>query len=145
MKYPILAILLTIVSLSAQISSPPVSGRSLSKRALLPADVLARAELLYQEIEEIRKVMGKATSKACSFYISEASPRHVFHQAQILRDKIEILAREFSIPIPLARIKSNKLVIKPPEVFLMFNDSLKIIYALKKNPAFTLSKNISRS
>ncbi|MFQ5737704.1 MAG: hypothetical protein ACE5JX_01720 [Acidobacteriota bacterium] len=64
----------------------PVSGRPFSADKIIPADVLARVELLRKELELIRFEMGQAKDQPSPIMVSDAAPREVvFHALTLLR------------------------------------------------------------
>lgn len=138
MKSFILLFLLTL-TMGAEVKLPPISGRSVENQALLPADVLARTEMVARDIEEIRKVMGKPKGLSEAFKISGAEPRHVFHQAGILYLKVRYLCSEFHIDTEELSEIDSQLNIKPTQVFLLVNKSFDMLQQLKAHPDFNIT------
>ena len=138
MKSIILLFLLTL-TMGAEVKLPPISGRSVENQALLPADVLARTEMVARDIEEIRKVMGKPKGLSEAFKISGAEPRHVFHQAGILYLKVRYLCSEFHIDTEEPNEIDSQLNIKPTQVFLLVNKSFEMLQQLKAHPDFNIT------
>lgn len=135
----LIIIFLLISPLIAEVKQAPVSGRSILNEALLPADVLARVSLVSQEIEEIRKVMGKPRGSVPAYIVNGASPRHVYHQAEIMYQKVNLLCNEFNILPVTQTVEANQLNIKPTQVFLLVDYSLQAMQTLKKHPDFNIS------
>lgn len=74
---------------------PPVSGRRLSSpEAILPADVLARVELLRAHVSRLQHFMGKGPAPAPLMRVDGAQPREVYSQAQNLERRANRLAFE---------------------------------------------------
>ncbi len=64
------------------VTPPPISGRDPQDRAaVLPADVLARVELIKANLELIRLYMGKAEPVEPVLRVSSARPREAYSQA----------------------------------------------------------------
>jgi hypothetical protein len=78
------------------ISTPsPVSGRLLSDPStILPADVLARVELLRENVELIRRFMGKSQPPAALLRVETAQPREVYFQARNIHARASRLSFE---------------------------------------------------
>ena len=138
MKTLVMLHLLTFLAV-AEVKLPPISGRSVENQALLPADVLARTEMVARDIEEIRKVMGKPKGLSEAFKISGAEPRHVFHQAGILYLKVRYLCSEFHIDTEELSEIDSQLNIKPTQVFLLVNKSFDMLQQLKAHPDFNIT------
>ena len=89
----------------------PASGRAPSREGLLPADVLARVELLRDELELIRLEMGRPRSRPSKIAIRGVSPRETTFQAFTLLGRVNQLRWEITgIPAPLIQVSL------PPEV-----------------------------
>jgi hypothetical protein len=74
---------------------PPISGRSLAEpEAILPADVLARVELIRANVELIRRYMGFAVPPAPVLQVSTARARETYSQALNLELRATRLAFE---------------------------------------------------
>ncbi|MEE8200794.1 MAG: hypothetical protein V3R29_06460, partial [Candidatus Acidoferrales bacterium] len=74
----------------------PASGRPLSAEGIIPADVLARVELLRNELDLIRFEMGQAKVQPIEIAVSDASPREVIFQAITLFRKMNQLSFEMT-------------------------------------------------
>ncbi|MDG2307688.1 MAG: hypothetical protein P8R42_24140 [Candidatus Binatia bacterium] len=106
MKNRMLAILVGLVAVLTWVEAraqesvalstpPPVSGRRLSDPAsILPADVLARAELVRGNVDLIRRYMGKPRSSVPLLEVEGAAPREVYSQALNLERRAHQLAFE---------------------------------------------------
>jgi hypothetical protein len=74
---------------------PPISGRNLAEPdAILPADALARVELIRANLELIRKFMGITVPPAPVLQVSAARPRETYSQALNLELRANRLAFE---------------------------------------------------
>ena len=112
---------------------PPVSERRLSDPAsILPADVLARVELLRANVELLRSYMGKPPAPVALLRVEGAQPREVYSQALNLQLRANRLAfeqvrvvRSESIPI--------KGVARPADVFAVVNAALAAILLVKRD------------
>ncbi|MFQ5703615.1 MAG: hypothetical protein ACE5HT_06305 [Gemmatimonadales bacterium] len=74
----------------------PVSGHPVTAEAITPADVLARVELLRDELEMIRFEMGEPRARPADLDVSDASPRDVMFQAFTLYLKAKQLRFELT-------------------------------------------------
>ncbi len=111
----------------------PISGRRVNVEIILPADVLARAHLLSDELELIRLELGKPEFDDISEAVVNASPREVYFQALTSYIKANRLLYEQtgnrdSIPL-MVDVKS----IKPFHVWGMINKSYEQIVKVKNN------------
>ena len=85
-----------VVLKAAEVITPePISGKDSSSLAdILPADVLARVNLLRDELELIRFEMGKPKNTQKNPQLKQAAPREVFFQALTLFQKSDRLGFE---------------------------------------------------
>lgn len=92
--------LMTIPSTTSAQAEPatpdPVSGRALSITGVIPADVLARVELLGSELELIRFEMGQPKAPRTEMVVTHAVPREVLFQAATLFRKANQLTFELT-------------------------------------------------
>lgn len=117
---------------SVDSTPPPVSGRRLSDReAILPADVLARAELVRGNVDLIRRFMGKPRSSAPLLEVQGAEPREVYSQALNLQRRAHRLAFE---QVRVVRPESVPLQhdIRPADVYAVVDSSLASILLVKE-------------
>jgi hypothetical protein len=110
----------------------PISGRNLDVESILPADVLARTNLLADEIDLIRLELGKPKIQNSSEIVINASPRDVYFQAQTSFIKANRLLYEQTgdrdvIP-PVVDVK----LIQPFHVWQMVNKAFEQILKVKK-------------
>ncbi len=111
---------------------PPASGRPVSvPEGILPADVLARVELLRENVEQIRRFTGRPPAPAPLLRAGGAMPREVYSQALNLERRSNRLAFEQSRVtrpegIPLRRDA------RPADVFAVVNRSLEAILTVKE-------------
>lgn len=91
-----LTLSLTTWSAETDISTPPpISGRSVEDiDAILPADALARVELINDNLELVRKYMGKTRPVDPVLRVSSARPRETYSQALNLQLRANRLAFE---------------------------------------------------
>jgi len=111
---------------------PPVSGRAATRAALLPADVLARALLLADELEAVRFEMGKPKNTQRPIGVEGAAPREVYFQALTAWRKSNRLCFELTrtqVDEP-AHQAADK--VRPADVWAMVNHALKRIYRVKR-------------
>jgi hypothetical protein len=115
----------------------PISGRdSDSVDEITPADVLARVRLLMDEVEEIRRIMGKPKTNVYELRIEGAQPREVLFQAQTLYRKANRLALEntrtsHDAPATIAN------AIRPMHVWKMVDASLRRVLHVKNQFGIT--------
>ena len=117
-------------------SKPPVSGRDVTPKALIPADVRARVAWIGKELELLRFVMGKPHNTQAPFKVANASPHEVFFQALSLFRKSDFLAFEYTRIRKIEPTVPQK-TIRPYHVFLVvdFGQSIKIGKADVKRPS----------
>lgn len=132
-----LAASLTSVEARAQESvalstPPPVSGRRLSDpETILPADVLARAELVRGNVDLIRRYMGKPRPSAPLLEVEGAEPREVYSQALNLERRANQLAFE---QVRVVRPESVPLQqdARPADVYAVVDSALASILLVKE-------------
>jgi hypothetical protein len=111
---------------------PPVSGRRLSDpTSILPADVLARVELLRANVELLRIFMGKPAAPAPLLRVEGAQPREVYSQALTLQLRANRLSFE---QVRVVRSESVRLeqVARPADVFAVVDAALASILLVKQ-------------
>jgi hypothetical protein len=111
---------------------PPVSGRRLSNPgSILPADVLARVELIRANVELLRVFMGKPTAPAPLLRVEDAQPREVYSQILNLQRHANRLAFE---QVRVVRSESIRLeqVARPVDVFAVADAVLGSILLVKQ-------------
>jgi hypothetical protein len=112
---------------------PPVSGRRLSDPAsILPADVLARVELVRANLALIRRFMGKPPPPAALLRVESAQPREVYSQALNLEQRANRLAFE---QVRVVRSESIPLqeAARPADVFGVVNAALAAVLLVKQD------------
>jgi hypothetical protein len=112
---------------------PPVSGRSLEDAdSILPADVLARVELLRADIELLRQYMGREESPRALLRVVKARPAEVYSQALNLESRASRLAFE------QVRAVNNQsmppmLSPRPADVFAAVDAALAAVLLVKQD------------
>jgi len=86
----------TVVAQSWLLSPPPISGRTVERDSIQPADVLARVQLFHQQLESIRIEMGKPQDTRQMHLATNARPHEVYFQALTLYIKADRLALELT-------------------------------------------------
>lgn len=110
----------------------PISGRNLDVESILPADVLARTNLLSDEIDLIRLELGKPKIQNVSEPVMDASPREVYFQAQTLFIKANRLLYEQTGDRNVIPSIVEVKLIQPFHVWQMVNKAYKQILKVKK-------------
>lgn len=132
----LVALLLPVTSRvgsSQELSTPPpVSGRTLSDAAsILPADVLARVELLRDNLDLIRLFMGKPEPPSALLRVDAAQPREVYTQALNVQLRANRLAFE-----QLRVVRSESVVLlegaRPADVFGVTDAALATVLLVKE-------------
>ena len=123
---------------------PPVSGRRLSDPAsILPADVLARVELLRANTELLRLYMGRSESPDALLRVESAQPREVYSQALNLQLRANRLAFE---QVRVVRSESIPMqqIARPAEVFGVVDSALAAVLLVKQSLgiAATVAENV---
>jgi len=98
----------TVQGQSQLSTPPPVSQRPVSLDTILPADVLARAELFGEDLEKIRFEMGQPKARPFELVVSDVAPREVIYQAlalfhnanQLYLEVTETPGAELAIDLP---------------------------------------------
>ncbi|TFH24483.1 MAG: hypothetical protein E4H03_03510 [Myxococcales bacterium] len=111
---------------------PPVSGRRLSDPAsILPADVLARVELVRANVALIRKFMGRPEPPSPFLRVESAQPREVYSQALNLQQRANRLAFE---QVRVVRSESVPLQqdARPADVFAVVDTALAAALLVKQ-------------
>lgn len=111
----------------------PISGRSIDVEIILPADVLARAHLLFDEIELIRLELGKPKEHNALEPVLDASPREVYFQALTSFIKANRLLYEQTGDRDAIPSAINVKSIKPFHVWQMVNKSYEQILKVKNS------------
>ncbi len=110
---------------------PPISGRSLTEPgAIVPADVLARVELIRANLELIRKYMGKTLAPTPVLRVSAARPRETYSQALNLELRANRLAFEQARRWRAASKPLNKNL-REYEVFQVMDSVLAAVLMVK--------------
>jgi len=98
---------------------PPVSGRRLSDPdSILPADVLARVQLLRDNLDLVRQFMGRPPSPAPLLRVESAQPREVFSQAlQNVKPVVEVKSRRvgganYQVPVEVRPVRRVALAMR---------------------------------
>ena len=126
---------LSPISTHAQTASDPfspISGRPVSLSGIIPADVLARTELLRNELEEIRVEMGKPKDEWVGGIASQASPHEVYFQALNLFLKANRLSLEMAGSMGIQPEIRGASAIQPFHIWMMVNEAYKRILVVKQ-------------
>ena len=128
----------TMAYAQADRSTPiPVSGRALSVEAIVPADVLARVELLRDELELIRFEMGEPKDRRPDILVEQVSPRQALFQAMILAQRAHQLHFELAQRlVPAARI-AVPLDIRPYHVWRVVDVAYEGLLLVKRKLRIT--------
>ena len=116
---------------------PPISGRSLTKEKILPADVLARAQLLRNELELIRFEMGKPKNHQPEIPVTKAAPREVFFQGITLFRKTNRLSFELTRTRGKEPITPSGSTLRPYHVWVGVDWALKRVLVAKRKLEIT--------
>ncbi len=112
---------------------PPASGRRLSDpTSILPADTLARVELIRANVELLRVFMGKPVAPAALLRVEGAQPPEVYSQARTLQLAANRLAFE---QVRVVRSESVRLeqIARPADVFSVVDAALASILLVKQD------------
>ena len=93
------ALVATTMPASGQAYAPtpnPVSGRPITLEQIIPADILARVQLLRDELELIRFEMGRPRAQPAELKVGAVTPREVAFQAFTLYLKTKQLLFELT-------------------------------------------------
>ena len=115
----------------------PVSGRPVSVEAIIPADVLARAMLLQQELELIRFEMGKPKDSRKTRMATNAQSHEVYFQALTLFIKSDRLALELTGSTGLRPRPVSPSGIRPFHAWKMVNAAYHRILTVKEELGIT--------
>ena len=112
---------------------PPASGRRLSApETILPADVLARVELLRDTVDLLRRYMGKPETLAPLMRVEGARPMEVYSQALNLQLRSNRLVFE-----QVRAVRSDSVPIsdeaRPSDVFAVVDEALASILIVKRH------------
>lgn len=111
---------------------PPVSGRRLSDPAsILPADVLARVELLRANVEFVRRFVGRQPAPAPLLRVESAQSREVYSQALNLELRANRLAFEQVRIVRAASIPQEQAL--PAAVFGVVDSALAAVLLVKQD------------
>lgn len=111
---------------------PPVSGRRLSAPdGILPADVLARVELLRANTHLVRRYMGKPPAPPPLLQVSDARPSEVYSQALNVQALANRLAFE---QVRVVRTDAMPLAgePRPADVFQVVDSALASVLLVKR-------------
>lgn len=112
---------------------PPVSGRSLSNPdTIIPADVLARVELLRENVEWIRRYMGKRTPAKPLLRVESAQPFEVYAEAQYLRLRANRLVFDLLREV-LAPSKRSMDETRPADVFAEIDAAFAAVMLVRRS------------
>jgi len=109
----------------------PVSGRSISESEILPADVLARVELLRADLDLIRLELGKPAFPFNRTRVLDTAPREVYFMASALYAKADRLAFEYVKTSEESIETIDATSIRPYHVWQKVNKSYERIQAVK--------------
>jgi hypothetical protein len=137
----VLALLLTLLAAPSVMLAAPgdavptpslVSGRSLSDpESLLPADVLARVELVRANVELLRRFMGKPSAPAALLRVEGAQPHECESQARNLRVRANRLAFE-QLRISRREPVPKTGMTRPADMFGTIDDALEAVLLVKQ-------------
>ena len=111
---------------------PPVSGRAVSPKAILPADVLARMQWFHEELEGIRLEMGKPKDRRVTRLATDALPHEVYFQAITLFIKADRLALELTGSTGLRPRPVSPSTIRPYHNWVLVSAALDRLAAIKR-------------
>ena len=110
----------------------PVSGRSVTVEEILPADVLARVQLLRDELELIRFEMGKPENQQSEISVTNAAPREVFFQGITLFRKTNRLSFELTRTGGEEPENPPVAILRPYHVWIVVDRALKRVLIVKR-------------
>ncbi len=110
----------------------PVSGRSISLEEIIPADVLARVELLRDELELIRCEMGAPKEPWPKIVVTNVAPREVIFQAFTLFRKANRLRFEITGGPGIERQLKLPPVIEPFHVWTIVDAAYRVVHGTKQ-------------
>lgn len=115
----------------------PAGGRAPSPEALVPADVLARVELIRDELELVRLEMGRPESGQLSIAVANVEPREVIFQAFTLFRRVNQLHYELT-GLPGAHIEVRlPEEIQPFDVWQVVDPAYEQLLAVKRELGIT--------
>lgn len=120
-------------SIDEDATPPPVSGRSLSEPdRILPADVLARVELLRANVDLLRRYVGKPPPPTPILRVEGARPHEVYLQAVNLQRRAHRLAFE---QVRVLGIEAIPVLdeVRPFDVFNVIDSSLSAVLTVKRH------------
>jgi hypothetical protein len=128
--------LLAVSARSASVEDatpPPASGRRLSApETIVPADVLARVELLRDTVDVLRRYMGKPEPPAPLMRVEGARPMEVYSQALNLHLRANRLAFE-----QVRVVRSESVPVsgeaRPSDVFGVVDEALASLLMVKRH------------
>ncbi len=110
----------------------PVSGRSISLEEIIPADVLARVELLRDELELIRFEMGVPREPWPKIIVTNVAPREVIFQAFTLFRKAIRLRVEITGGPGIEGQLGLPPVIEPFHVWTIVDRAYRVVHGTKQ-------------
>lgn len=110
----------------------PVSGHSQSIAEIIPADVLARVELLRGELELVRFEMGAPKEQSPEIVATNVVPREVIYQAFNLSQKASRLIAEITGASEQAQQSILPLDIRPFHVWTVVNEAYRAVLSVKQ-------------
>ena len=115
-----------------ELTAPPISGRSLADPdSILPADVLARVELLRENVELIRRFVGRLPASPPLMRVEQAQPHEVYSQARNLESRTNRLAFE---QLRIFRPETDRAAeVRPIDTFTVVDSALSSVLLVKRN------------
>ncbi len=110
----------------------PISGRGITINEILPADVLARVELIKEDLNLIRLELGKPNVSEADIDVLETAPREVYFVAQALFVKANRFGFELNKTSLDALTPVNAATVKPFHVWQVVNAAYQRIEDIKK-------------
>jgi hypothetical protein len=125
---------LCLTAFSAEIkTSLPISGHSpTDTQQIISSDVLARVVMLREELNLIRKAMGKPREAKSLVAVTGASPREAYFQAEVLFQKANRLAYEVTGSLAVSPKLQGGERLLPAQVWQLVDASLKRVLLVKK-------------
>ena len=121
----------TLIAQSWLLSPPPISGRTVERDSIQPADVLARVQLFLQQLASIRIEMGKPQDTRQMHLVTNAHPHEVYFQALTLYIKADRFALELTGSTGLKPIPVSAEDISPYHVWLLVNAAYRRLLVIK--------------
>lgn len=115
----------------------PVSGRSQTIEEIISADVLARVELLRDELELIRLEMGAPREPALEIFVTDVAPREVIYQAFTLFRKANRLRSEITRTPELTLQVKRPIDIRPFHVWNIVDAAYQVVHGGKQKLGIT--------